>query len=214
VPSPDASVKPHLSSRAAQRHRHSLAPSRRPFRAARGQPYRLLAQTVSVIADLISGIRLRPESALPATDCAGFTVFPGLTATTVLSPFHRSARINDVGKYFYAAVPASSRAPSSPAQSAVPRSHAGPSRPRRGRPSAPRTGCRSLSASGSLRSPIRCPAKARHHPTLPDRLPHRRSTSFRALWHRKTHRRLPPVLHQYAIDITRCNQPPARLPAP
>ena len=31
---------------------------------------RLLAQTVSVIADLLSGIRLRPALALPATDCA------------------------------------------------------------------------------------------------------------------------------------------------
>ncbi len=44
---------------------------------------RLLAQTVSVIADLLSGIRLRPALALPATDCAGVTV-PGLTAASLL----------------------------------------------------------------------------------------------------------------------------------
>ena len=89
-----------------------------------------------------------------------------------------------------------------------------PSRLRPGRPSAYRTGCRSWSGSGSLRSPSPGTAQARHHPTLPDRLPGRRSTAFRALWHRKTHRRLPTGLHQYAIDITRCDHPPARLPAP
>ena len=44
---------------------------------------RLLAQTVSVIADLLSGIRLRPAPALPATDCAGGIV-PGLTAASLL----------------------------------------------------------------------------------------------------------------------------------
>ena len=58
------------------------------FRAGRGQPSRLLAQTVSVIADLLSGIRLRPESALPATDCAGRTV-PGLTAKSLLPSFQQ-----------------------------------------------------------------------------------------------------------------------------
>ena len=98
----------------------------------------------------------------------------------------RSARINVVAECFYSTVPACSRAPSSLA----PPSHRAhsfePSRLRRVRPSAFRTGCRSLSASGSLRSPIRRPAKARHHPTLPDRLPCHRSTSFRALWHFRT----------------------------
>ena len=58
------------------------------FRAGRRQPFRLLAQTVSVIADLLSGIRLRPESALPATDCAGRTV-PGLTAKSLLPSFQQ-----------------------------------------------------------------------------------------------------------------------------
>ena len=51
-------------------------------------------------------------------------------------------------------------------------------------------------------------------PSAQDRLQRQRSTAFRALWHRKIHRRLPPVLHQYAIVITRCDQPPAILPAP
>ena len=55
---------------------------------AGGKPFRLLAQTVSVIADLLSGIRLRPESALPATDCAGRTV-PGLTAKNLLLSFQQ-----------------------------------------------------------------------------------------------------------------------------
>ena len=41
------------------------------FRAGRIRPSRPLAQTVSVIADLFGSIRRRPESALPATDCAG-----------------------------------------------------------------------------------------------------------------------------------------------
>ena len=40
------------------------------FRASRTRPSRPLAQTVSVIADLFGSIRRRPESALPATDCA------------------------------------------------------------------------------------------------------------------------------------------------
>ena len=40
------------------------------FRAGRIRPSRPLAQTVSVIADLFGSIRRRPESALPATDCA------------------------------------------------------------------------------------------------------------------------------------------------
>ena len=44
------------------------------FRAAGVRPSRPLAQTVSVITALFSGIRLRPEPALPATDCAGGSV--------------------------------------------------------------------------------------------------------------------------------------------
>ena len=38
----------------------------------------------------------------------------------------------------------------------------GPSRPRPRRESGHRTRCRSLPAAGSLRSPVRCPVKARH----------------------------------------------------
>ena len=64
---------------------------------------------------------------------------------------------------------ACSRAPSSPASTSS-RAHSfGPFRPRRRRESAhPRR--RSLSGSGSLRSPSPCTAKARRIPTLPDTL--------------------------------------------
>ena len=90
---------------------------------------------------------------------------------------------------FYSKVSACSRRSLYPASTSS-RAHSfGPSRPRRRRPSAFRTSCRSLSASGSLRSPSRCPAKARHHPTPSRPPPAPRSTSFRALWHWQTHRR-------------------------
>ena len=44
--------------------------SHKVFRAAGMRSFGPLAQTVSVITALFSGIRLRPELALPATDCA------------------------------------------------------------------------------------------------------------------------------------------------
>ena len=86
-----------------------------------------------------------------ATDCAG------APASAMLA------------SYFYSKVSASSRRPSYPAPTSVLRSQSGPSRPRPRRESAhPQR--RSLSGSGSLRSPSPCAAKARQHPTLPDRL--------------------------------------------
>ena len=86
-----------------------------------------------------------------ATDCAG------APASAVLA------------SYFYSKVSASSRRPSYPAPTSVLRSQSGPSRPRPRRESAhPQR--RSLSGSGSLRSPSPCTAKARRIPTLPDTL--------------------------------------------
>ena len=68
----------------------------------------------------------------------------------------------------------------------------GPFRPGAGRPSVHRTSCRSLSGSGSLRSPSPCTAKARHpHRTRPP--PRPRSTSFRALGHWETLSRAPRI---------------------
>ena len=90
---------------------------------------------------------------------------------------------------FYSKVSACSRRSLYPASTSS-RAHSfEPSRPRRRRPSAFRTSCRSLSASGSLRSPSRCPAKARRYSTPSRPPPSPRSTSFRALWHWQTHRR-------------------------
>ena len=55
------------------------------FRAGRIRPSRPLAQTVSVIADLFGSIRRRPESALPATDCAGSRpASPSWPSTSIL----------------------------------------------------------------------------------------------------------------------------------
>ena len=104
------------------------------------QPSRLLAQTVSGIADPFDSLRYRPESALPATDCAG-----GKCQATPSTSYCNSRN--------------------------------GPSRPRPRRESVLRTSCRSLPAAGSLRSPVRCPFKARQshtarHPPGP------RSTRF------------------------------------
>ena len=47
-----------------------LASGHKAFRASRKQPFRLLAQTVSVIPSLVLGLRLHPSAVLPATDCA------------------------------------------------------------------------------------------------------------------------------------------------
>ena len=150
---------------------------------------------MSVIADLFGNIRRRPESALPATDCAGSTVFPGLTAIIVRPPFHRPARIIVVAPSLDSKASARSREPLCPASPSSRAHTLGPSRPRRRRPSA-HPHCRSLPGSGSLKSPSPRTVKARH-PPAPDRLRRQRSTSFRALGHLETQRPAPasmPVL--------------------
>ena len=116
-----------------------------------------------------------------------------------------SARISGVASCIYSKVSACSRGPLYPAPTSVGRSQGGPFRPRPVRPSShPR--CRSWSASGSLRSPSRWPAQARQpqHTRPP---PRPRSTSFRALWHWKTCRRLP---HRGQRERRR-HLPPGRL---
>ena len=87
----------------------------------------------------------------PALDCAG-----GPESAMLAS-------------FFYSRDGASSRILLYPASTSVPRSQSGPFRPRPRRESAhPQR--RSLSGSGSLRSPSPCAAKARRIPTLPDTL--------------------------------------------
>ena len=147
------------------------APPHKAFRASRTRPSRPLAQTVSVIADLFGSIRRRPESALPATDCA----VPPASASLRPAPIRRSVPVREYR--------------CTPHQSQCVAHSFGPSRPRPVRPSShPR--CRSPSAAWSLRSPARCPAGARH-PSRTRPPPRPRSTSFRALGHWETCRRLP-----------------------
>ena len=62
----------------------------------------------------------------------------------------------------------------------------------------------SLSAAGSLRSPVRCTAKASGHPTLPDRLRGQHSAALRVLGHWQTCR--PP--RTTGIKESRPNIPP------
>ncbi|MBR6054018.1 MAG: hypothetical protein IKP46_01610, partial [Bacteroidales bacterium] len=121
------------------------------FRAGRKRPSGPLAQTVSVIADLLSGIRLRPAPALPATDCA----VPPASASLTLC--------------FYSTDSACSRRPSYPASTSS-RAHSfEPFRLRPWRPSAfPQR--RSLPLfQGALRLPSTA-LQSPPTPTLPDRL--------------------------------------------
>ena len=102
-------------------------------------------------------------------------------------------RISVVAKYLNSKDSASSRRPSYPASPSSRAHPFGPSRPRPWRESVPRASCRSLPAAGSLRSPVRCPVKARQadpsrHPPGPtlhcvprhwwlgDSVPHRPTT--------------------------------------
>ena len=141
------------------------------FRAARIRPSRPLAQTVSVIADLFGNIRRRPESALPATDCA---VAPA-------SSLWRSSPIRGP-------VPVRENR-CTPLDSKCVAHSFGPSRPRPRRPSS-RPSRRSLPLlqgacslpSAALQSP---PPRHTRPPPRP------RSTSFRALWHCQTLSRHP-----------------------
>ena len=134
---------------------------RKAFRAARVRPSRPLAQTLSDSADAPS-----------AKDCAGLRP---ASASWRRTPIRRSVPVREDRHL--------------PHQRLCVAHSFGPSRPRPRRPSShPR--CRSLSGSGSLRSPSPCAAKARQPPhTRP--LPRPRSTSFRALWHCQTLSRHP-----------------------
>ena len=94
--SPDASVKPLLSIKAAQRHRHLLAPPRRPFRAAgcsRPGCWRRQCQASQICSPAFA-----------------FAQNPRCLPQTA-----RSARINGRTSYQYSKGIACSRAPSSPA---------------------------------------------------------------------------------------------------
>ena len=70
-------------------------------------------------------------------------------------------RISVVASCPYSKASACSRSHLYPASTPVTRSQGGPFRPRSRRPSAQTLRCRSLSAAGSLKSPVRGPAKAR-----------------------------------------------------
>ena len=102
-------------------------------------------------------------------------------------------RISVVAKYLNSKDSASSRGPLYPASPSSSAHPFGPSRPRPWRESVSRASCRSLPAAGSLRSPVRCPVKARQadpsrHPPGPtlhcvprhwwlgDSVPHRPTT--------------------------------------
>ena len=100
-----------------------------------------------------------------------------------------SARISDVALYLYSSDSACSRKPLCPAQSSVRRSQGGPSRPRPVRPSATHSvGLFRCSREPKVSLPRRSRARRPHAARPP---PRPRSTSFRALWHWKTCRRLP-----------------------
>ena len=131
---------------------------------------------------------------LPTTDCAGCTVSNEPSAIgDILRRNVLSASASGPSASIRRAVPASAR-PFYPASTSVRRSHSGrPGPGLGGRLSTAR--CRSLSGSGSPRSPSPCTAKARH-PHAPDRLQGQPSASLRGLGHWQTLRRLPPQRHQ------------------
>ena len=221
------SDSPLLNSRAVQRPRHFLVSSSQTLPGVQDTALRFrfgpLAQTVSVIANLFGSIRRRPESALPVTDCAGFTVFPGLTASNILPPLHRPASISGVAKCFYSGGSACERGGLYPAQTSVPRSLLW-AVPAQGREAVcPPHRPLSLSAVWSLRSPDRWPAKASSIPTLPDRLRDQHSASLRVLGHWQTCRQRPLPEHQRSWRhlprqrscLQDCQQPrPPRIPTP
>ena len=189
------SDSPLLNSQAVQRPCHFLVSSSQTLPGVQDTALRFrsgpLAQTVSVIANLFGSIRRRPESALPVTDCAGFSVFPGLTANNVFPPFHRSLRISDVAAYFYSWASACERGDLYPAQTSVPRSLLWAVPAQAPEAVCPPHGPLSLSAVWSLRSPARWPAKASSHPALPDRLRDRHFASLRVIGHWQTCRQRP-----------------------
>ena len=101
------------------------------------------------------------EAAVPAAGaaCVGHLAPKGTPG--VRHTLRRWLRVSVVAKYLYSTDSARERGRLYPARP-FSRAHSfGPSRPRFRRPSAKPCGCRSLSGSGSLRSPIPCTAKAR-----------------------------------------------------
>ena len=146
---------------------------RKAFRAARVRPSRPLAQTVSVITDLFGSIRRRPESALPATDCAVSPASASLPGT----PIRRSVPVRVH--------------PGTPLDRQCVAHSLGPSRPRPRRPSShpSRRSLPLLQGACSLPS-----AALQSPPPQHSRPPPRpRSTSFRALWHCQTLSRRPQI---------------------
>ena len=139
---------------------------RKAFRAARTRPSRPLAQTVSVIADLFGSIRRRPESALPATDCAVTHASASLPPASI----RRSVPVRVH--------------PGTPLDRQCVAHSLGPSRPRPRRPSS-HTSRRSLPL---LQGACSLPSAALQSPPPPHTRPppRPRSTSFRALWHCQT----------------------------
>ena len=132
---------------------------------------RPLAQTVSVITALFSGIRLRPELALPATDCA----VPPASTSWRPTPIRR-------------AVPVRVH-PDTPLDRQCVAHSFGPSRPRPRRPSS-HPSRRSLPLLQGARG---LPSAALQSPPPPHTRPppRPRSTSFRVLWHCQTLSRHP-----------------------
>ena len=116
-----------------------------------------------------------------------------------------SARISVVALYLYSSDSACSREPLYPAPTSVRRSQGGPYRPRPGRPSATHSvGLFRCSREPVVSLPRRSRARRPHAARPP---PRPRSTSFRALWHWKTCRRLP---HRGQRE-SQPNLPPGRL---
>ena len=139
-------------------------------------------------------------SAPPSTPCAGCTLGAWPSAASVRpsprrpspsSPAcghpphpsrHRPLRIGNAAGCFHSKAGASEREPASPASTPVPRSQGGPSRPGPWGRSFPPARQRSLSGSGSPRSPSPCAAKARSIPTHKDRPQGQPSASLRGLY--------------------------------
>lgn len=114
------------------------------LRASRRQPFRLLVQTVSVLATGYQDLRPCYPAALPATDCAGWCPASRLEGRasiqgTLPVRVHRHTPLQSPPALTLRAVPA--RVLEAVFPSAL---------------------CRSLPGAGSLRSAIPCTVKARH----------------------------------------------------